>query len=117
MRIEMPDQPDTPAPAPQTGQMPHYEFHPYANRFTLITEEQSEALVANIKGNGLREAIVLHEGKILDGRNRYNACREAGIIPTFRVFDRIKEGSPEAFVILKNVQRRHLTTDDKKEFA
>ena len=30
---------------------------------------------------------MIHEGLILDGRNRYRACEAAGIEPRFREFD------------------------------
>ena len=61
----------------------NYEYHELANLFPLMDESQYSDLVADIKENGLVESIVLHEGKILDGRNRYNACNDAGVEPNF----------------------------------
>jgi hypothetical protein len=94
-----------------------YEFHPLANIFPLIRGEEFDRLVDDIKAHGLREEIIVHEGKILDGRNRYNACREAKVPLKIRYFDPTTEGDPEALVVSKNVLRRHLEIKDKKDAA
>jgi hypothetical protein len=97
--------------------MTKLEFHPLANRFPLIVGDEFERLVDDIRDNGQREPIVLFEGgKILDGRNRYRACIEAGVTPKTRVFDPAKEGSPEAFVISVNLKRRHLSGKQRRDF-
>jgi hypothetical protein len=94
-----------------------YEFHPLANMFPLIRGEEFDKLVDDIRVHGLREEIIIYEGKILDGRNRYNACREAKASLKVRYFDATTEGDPEAFVVSKNVLRRHLEIKDKKDVA
>jgi hypothetical protein len=96
--------------------MTKLESHPLANRFPLIAGEEFDQLVEDIRHNGQREPIVLFEGKILDGRNRYRACLEAGVTPQTRAFDPAKEGSPEAFVISVNLKRRHLTGKQRRDF-
>jgi hypothetical protein len=92
------------------------EPHPLANRFPLIEGDEFDNLVEDIRLNGLREPIVLYDGKILDGRNRYRACIEAKRPPKTRLFDLAAEGSPEAFVISVNLKRRHLSSKQKREF-
>jgi ParB-like chromosome segregation protein Spo0J len=55
------------------------EFHEIANTFPLISEEETQQLADDIKKqNRLIEPIVLYEEKILDGRNRFKACKLAG---------------------------------------
>ncbi|MCO5091974.1 MT-A70 family methyltransferase [Bosea sp. (in: a-proteobacteria)] len=102
--------------------MKELEFHPYANLFPLIEGPAFEDLVADIEANGIREPIVMFEGKILDGRNRYRAGRAAGVIlddmlpegpngfhyDPFRAFGGKHDGDPLAFVISANLHRRHL---------
>ena len=51
--------------------------------------------------------IVLFEGQILDGRNRYNICKEEDIEPVFHKFT--GPGSATSLVIDANIKRRDLT--------
>lgn len=106
------------------------EFHPLANIFPLIEGEDFDGLVKDVRENGLREPIVLLEGKILDGRNRYRACVAAGILPEsldaltvpqikfFRQHVPAGGASPSQaelleFVWSKNFHRRHLSTSQR----
>ena len=77
----------------------------------MLTGAEFDALVADISKHGLREPIVLHEGMILDGRTRWRACERLGIKASTIEWDRL--GSPEAFVVSKNIMRRHLTASQR----
>jgi hypothetical protein len=91
------------------------EFHPLANLFPLIEGEEFDALAGDIRDNGLHEPIDLYQGKILDGRNRYRAALAAGIElekRNFRHYHPELYGDPLAYVISKNLNRRHL--DDRQ---
>ncbi|HWJ71914.1 MAG TPA: MT-A70 family methyltransferase [Kaistia sp.] len=133
-------------------------FHPLADLFPLIEGAAFDELVADVAANGLREPIVLHQGMILDGRNRWRACWAAGVEPVLAIFGlRIETPTiamraaldgrsirpderqwlpqalaglpddfpvagvpgvdPLAFVISKNLQRRHLTDDQRSMIA
>jgi hypothetical protein len=82
------------------------EFHPLANIFPLLEGEAYAALVEDIKKNGLREKIKLHEGRILDGRNRSRACKESWVTPRYE--DLPPGTDPLAYVVSANLHRRHL---------
>jgi hypothetical protein len=85
-----------------------YPIHPLADIIPAMSDSEYQDLLADIKGpHGLLEPITLFEGKVLDGRHRLRACEEAGIEPKF---DEYKGSDPAAFVLAKNVKRRHLTT-------
>jgi hypothetical protein len=88
--------------------------HPLANIFPLIEGDAFGALVSDIRVNGLRDAITLYDGKILDGRNRYRACRDAGVEPRFECPD---IDDPLAFVVGKNALRRHLNESQRSMAA
>lgn len=82
------------------------ELHPLCTLFPRITGAEFEALKDDILTHGLREPIVVHAGFILDGGNRYRACVEAGVEPTFKDF---AGGNPVSFVLSANLHRRHLS--------
>lgn len=98
-------------------------FHPYADIFELIEGDDFDALVADVRKNGVRERIRIFDGKILDGRNRYCAALKASLLqpddepddkPTlFEKFIPEIDGNPLDFVMSKNVHRRHLTASQR----
>jgi N6-adenosine-specific RNA methylase IME4 len=88
------------------------EFHPIANIFPLLTGSEYQELIEDIRQNGLLESIWLYEGKILDGRNRYRACVDIGIDPTFNQWAG-ECGDPISFVIAMNLHRRHLDSSQR----
>lgn len=85
--------------------------HPAAEIFPLMSGADFDALVADIRENGQREPIILHDGLILDGRNRARACEAIGILPRTVAWD--GPGTPDAFVISMNLHRRHLSESQR----
>ena len=99
-----------------TGTSPQAQltFHRHADRMPMMGDEEFDQLVENIKEIGLQNPIVLYEGQILDGRNRYLACIKAGVPPKSVEFD---GEDPIAFVHAVNVHRRHLTVEQKLDLV
>ena len=95
--------------------MPDYPIHPACKLFPEMSKDELQALAADIKERGLLNDIVLHEGKILDGRNRNKACKIAGVKPRYVQWQ--GDGSPLAWVISTNLVRRHLTAGQRALIA
>ena len=84
-----------------------YPYHPACLLFPRMNDQELRALADNIKARGLDHDLVLHEGKILDGRNRHLACEIAGVEPTFVEWQ--GKGSPLEWVVGENLLRRHMS--------
>lgn len=85
--------------------------HPYADKFPMLPQAELEELAQSIRESGLRQPIVVTvDGLILDGRNRFQACRMAGVEPETVVY----EGSDLAeYVLDSNITRRNMTTGQR----
>jgi hypothetical protein len=92
-----------------------YAFHPLANLFPLLEGGEFGALVEDVRARGLNEPMVLYEGKILDGRNRYRARTAAGIEPRYREMNFGSYADATAYVVSANIHRRHLTVEQRRE--
>ncbi len=68
----------------------------------------------DIATNGQRLAIELLDGKILDGRRRYTACRSINTVPKTT---EVKVADPVAYVMSLNLHRRHLTPGQRSMIA
>lgn len=88
-------------------------FHELAGMFPLIPPGfELDQLAADIKKNGLVEPILLYEGKVADGRNRYNACKIAKVTPTVEDWDGTEE-ELITLIVSKNLRRRHLNESQR----
>lgn len=85
------------------------EFHPIAALFPLLDDDDTDRLAADIGKHGLRNPVVLFEGKILDGRNRYHACLLAGVALRTTEFTGTRLDAID-FAWSTNRERRHLTS-------
>lgn len=62
------------------------EVHPLAEMLPPMNDAELQTLKESIEQHGQSDPIELFEGKILDGRNRYRACQDAGIEPKTTLF-------------------------------
>lgn len=93
--------------APATIDLP---FHPLAAIFPLIDGPDFDRLRDDIAAHGVREPVVLFEGAILDGRNRYRASQAAGVDCPMTEY---RGDDPAAYVVSLNLHRRHLTESQR----
>lgn len=90
--------------------------HELASFLPELDSDDLKSLAEDIKTHGQREEIVMLDGQILDGRNRFAACKIAGVEPKFRDLKK-SEGDPIAFVISENLKRRHLSDKQRATIA
>jgi len=88
--------------------------HPLAEIFPPLDEAALQELAADIKANGLRQAIVTYKGQVLDGRNRLAACKIASVEPRFKEFS---GDDPLGYVVSLNLTRRHLDASQRATIA
>jgi hypothetical protein len=93
-----------------------FEFHPASEPFPLLEGAEYQALLDSIAKHGQVVPIILLDGKILDGRNRYRVCMELGIEPVTVNFT--LDGSTAADVAeALNLVRRHLDAKARATIA
>jgi len=80
--------------------------HRLASYFPIMEGEKFDKFVEDIKENGQIEPILLFDGEILDGVNRYKACQQLGIEPKYTEY---QGKDPLHYVISVNVHRRHMS--------
>jgi hypothetical protein len=92
-----------------------YSIHPLAEKMPPMSEQEFSALVDDIAENGLLEPITLYQGMVLEGRHRYKSCNQLGYKFKETDFVALATGDPLAYVVSKNIMRRHLTTEQKRD--
>jgi len=96
------------------GGAPRHELEPLEVHALAKLPEMSAKEYADLRddiaSNGVMEAIVLYEGKILDGYHRSKACCELGIPRKTVIY---KGSDPAGYVLSRNAYRRHLSADQR----
>jgi len=95
---------------------PEWQYHEIC-LWLPYKPETVEDIANDMAANGFRldRAIATYEGKILDGRHRYEAALKAGVDPVFAEFNGTKDEAI-AYVTSENVARRHLNNREKEFF-
>ena len=91
-----------------------------------MSETELRDLADDIEKNGLREPVAVYSGELLDGRNRLDAlallgqeiCGTGWLVSD--IYTQVGHDGPfdaVAYVISKNIYRRHLTADQRDKLA
>ena len=129
---------ETDAPLNPTPWREIYGVHPAAELFPLLTRTELEELAADIKERGVLLPVLArrpddpptaHSGgpelEIVDGRSRLDAMTLAGlplfeskegeVVPTCPITVLADDVDPYAVAISANINRRHLTAEQRRE--
>lgn len=95
------------------------EIHDACTKLPRMAAHEFAALVESIRqGWDRRYPILTHEGKILDGRHRYEACASLGIEPTFTEWDQSRcDGNPYRFVWQEHDARRNWQSAEQRQLC
>lgn len=89
--------------------------HPAADLFPLIEGDEYQALCDSVNVYGLEQPVVLtHDGYLLDGRNRLRALYATGQTERFTTLGEAYAKDYYGYACRLNLDRRHLTTEQKK---
>jgi hypothetical protein len=92
-------------------------FHELASLMAMIESKAKEDFKADIKLKGIQTKMMLFQGRLLDGRNRYTCGKELGFEFSEKDFDLFTGtyAEAEAYVISTNMMRRQMTNTQKAE--
>lgn len=90
------------------------KFHPLAECLPMLPGHELSELANDIRKNGLRIPVTVFEEKILDGRNRYAACKQAKIKVRYEPYE---GDDPVGFILSHNINRRHIPPGKRATYA
>ena len=112
----------SPAVEPPLEVIGGFTVHPLASRFPLIVGKEFDDLVGAIRHAGTLAPVELHDGLLIDGRNRVRAVEELrrqGVeieLPTSEWQPKGDE-TVEEHIFAVNMFRRHMTDDQRVTLA
>ena len=96
--------------------------HPLSAIFGDMSDSDFQSLLGSVASDGFIDPVIrIYEGQILDGWHRYRAAQELGIIRKLRFRewheDEHRDGDPKAFVLARNIERRHLSASQRAQIV
>jgi len=92
------------------------KVHPAAAAFPMLQGEDMVRLQNDISGGGQKEPIIFCGDVLIDGRNRYVACKRARRAPRIKRVD-LDERGILRYIVSANLRRRHLTESQRAMIA
>ena len=94
--------------------------HELSAIFMDMPEEDFQNLLKSVERDGFKDPIVrMIDAQVLDGWHRYRAAKELNLLRKLR-FQQWKEkdeGDPAAFVLARNIERRHLNPGQRAQIV
>lgn len=97
-----------------------YKVHPVAEMFPMMEEKSInfKHLMRSIDAVGQLEPIIVDGDTLIDGRHRLKACEALGVEPLIIEWASLDiKATQGEWIQAKNLERRHLTPDQKAQIA
>ena len=99
-----------------------FQRHELSAIFGDMPDPDYTSLLESVERDGFIENVIkLLDGEILDGWHRYRAAKELNLLRKLRFqvwnADENRDGDPKAFVLARNVERRHLGASQRGQIA
>ena len=82
-----------------------------------LTEEEYKQLEANILSEGIRDSLLVWNGILIDGHNRYEIATKYGLSYDVQEMEFADRAEAERWIILNQFGRRNLSAYDRTELA
>ncbi|MDE0327334.1 MAG: hypothetical protein OXN27_25685 [Candidatus Poribacteria bacterium] len=94
------------------------ERHELSAIFGDMPTDDYQSLLSSVEKDGFMDQhIKILDGKVLDGWHRYRAGRELNLLRKlkFQQWNEKDDGDPQAFVLARNIERRHLGASQRAQ--
>ena len=94
--------------------------HELSAIFMDMPDEDFQNLLKSVERDGFKDPIIrMIDTQVLDGWHRYRAAKELNLLRKlrFRQWNERDEGDPAAFVMARNIERRHLNPGQRAQIV